>query len=138
MLTEVEKLAERDVEAGILSRHVSWGPEGLKMSEEERAAYINQVMEQVAREHANVVSIPVNQLEAIADALHELTDFGQLSIDAWTRMDPEVRAIRREVSGIAGFPAIYAEQWLPHDLQATRRKARLAAMRGRNGINDEN
>jgi hypothetical protein len=125
MKTAIEKLAERDEDKGLIKRHVSWGPEGHKMTQEEKAEYILQIEDQVAAELANTVSIPVSVLTDISDALHNLHKLGQATIDEWTHMSESERFLRHKVGELAEFPAMFAEQYLPANIQIERRKDRL-------------
>src|ERR1700757_1634120 len=113
---EQDKLKELDERLGILDRYVSWGPEGYKMSDEEKAAFIRKVMLDVEADMANTVSIPVSQLVDIADALHALSDLSTASVQEWMDMPKELAALKHKIGELADLPAMFAEQWLPNDL----------------------
>jgi hypothetical protein len=124
-MSEVQRLAEHDAATGLVARHVSWGPEASGLTDEERAAIINSVTADVEAQLADTVPIPVSQLVDIADALQALSQLGRAEVSDWLAMNKEIAAFRRKVGSLAEFPAMFAEQWLPADIQAERRQARL-------------
>ncbi len=125
-MTEKEKLAEQDRELGVTHRHVSWGPEGHKMSDEEKAAYLLKVEAQVRSDLANTVEIPVSQLVAIADSLRALSDLSKADVHEWMKMPKEIADLRHQIGALVDMSHVFAEQWLPEDLQKQRREERLA------------
>ena len=128
-MSEYEKLADLDKKLGIVERHVSWGPEGDKMSEEEKSAYILKITKQIKEELSNTVTIPVSQLIDIANSLQKLVDLGKINVKELFNISNELFSLKNKIYELAEFPHMFAEQWLPLDIQKERRKERLSKIK---------
>jgi len=111
-LTEVEKLALRDKEMKLKSRHVSWGPEGMKMSEEEQAKILNKIHDDIEEQFSKTVRIPIVQLEDIYESLYKLSKLGQATVQEWATMHDSERALRIQIRNALGMSLCLAGNWL--------------------------
>lgn len=99
----------------VISSHVSWGPDADKLTAEERAEIVKSIENPPPKE---TVLVPVDQLEAIAVALSQLTRLGQARIEEWEAMPKAEAALRHEIFGLAEMPTVFATQWLPKEVRA--------------------
>jgi len=114
-LTEVEKLASRDEKMGLKRRHVDWGPEGLKMSEEEQAKILNKIHDDMEEEFSKTVEIPIVQLEDIYESLYKLSKLGQATMQEWATMHDSERALRIQIRNALDMSLCLAGNWLPKE-----------------------
>jgi hypothetical protein len=126
-----DKLKQIDQDLDIIHRHVSWALAGQEMSAEEKAAYLVKMYEAIAKDVADVVTIPVSQLINIADALRSIVALGKIDVREMfsSKVPKEVHDLKHKIFMLAEFPAIFAEQNLPKKLQIERREARLKKMK---------
>jgi len=119
--------------------HISWGPEGNKMTPEEKEAYANGLLADAksrreqhdkadkALEGLPFVGVPIEQLADIYERMLRLIDLGQSRLDELDTLPESVLALRRKVFDQADFGAVYAGQWLPaHVREATRKKVEVS------------
>jgi hypothetical protein len=113
-MTQIEILKDRDKADGVRYRHVSWGPEGVKLTEEEKAAYLNKVLDQVAAEQADTVEIPVCELTAIYESLLEIRELSRINIRDWLdgKIPKEVLDLKSKIRTAVGMSVTLAEQIL--------------------------
>lgn len=117
--------------------HVTWGPDAEKLSPDERQEIIetlraNAETDRRQREAAKkaleglpFVAIPIDQLADIYKSLKRLTKLGQATMDEWMAMPKAEQDLRHAIFAEADFAAVYAGQWLPHDVRdEARAKAR--------------
>jgi hypothetical protein len=114
-LTEVEKLALRDEKMGLKKSHVSWGPEGMKMSEEEQAKILNKIHDDMEEQFSKTVEIPIVQLEDIYESLYKLSKLGQATVQEWATMHDSERALRVQIRNALDMSLSLAGNWLPKE-----------------------
>lgn len=102
-------------------KHVSWGPEAVRLSETEREAAVAAMIADAEAQLSNTVAVPVSQLLAIVEALQGLTRLGQATVAEWEAMTPTEKTLRQEVFRLSDMPLLLASQWLPdrEDARAT-------------------
>lgn len=117
--------------------HVTWGPEGEKLSPEEKDQHAAQLLadakarreqhEQAdkALEGLPFVAVPIEQLTSIYERMLRLVMLGQSTLSEVDTLPEPVRKLRHAVFDQADFGAVYAGQWLPREVrQATRDKVK--------------
>lgn len=117
--------------------HISWGPEGERMSPEDQEKYAATLLADAkarreqhdkadkALEGLPFVAVPVEQLTDIYEKMLRLVALGQTAIAEFGTTPEPVLALRRKVFEQADFGAVFAGQWLPpHVRKATRDKVR--------------
>lgn len=114
-MDNAEKLAQRCREMGVISQHVSWTEAGQGLSSEEQAGVILAVLDEVERQAADTVAVPVVQMVEIHQALTELTRLGQATAAQWLAMGPAEADLRRRVFDLAESAAMFAGNWVPRD-----------------------
>ena len=115
--------------------HITWGPEGATLSEDEKRAIAADLLRdsnQRRDEHDRAVkaleglpyiAVPIEQLTDIYARFKRLTRLGQWPLDGYDKMSPEVRELKRAIFNEADFGALYAGQWLPKEVRrATHEK----------------
>lgn len=114
--------------------HVTWGPEGEKLSPEEQEKMAAELMAEgearreehdaaiKALEGMPFIAVPVDQLADIYERMLRLVKMGQSSLDDWSTKPKELMDLRSAVFRQADFGAVYAGQWLPRDIQDAIRK----------------
>lgn len=115
--------------------HITWGPEGEKLSPEEKDKYAAQLLVEgqarrdehdaaiKALEGMPYIAVPIEQLESLYERMLRLVILGQSTFAEIHTLPEAVRALRRAVFEQADFGAVYAGQWLPpHVRKAVREK----------------
>lgn len=110
--------------------HITWGPEGEKLSVEEKQAIAADLLRDAnerreahdqavkALEGMPYIAVPIEQLADIYARFKRLTRLGQRSLDTHDQLSPEVHALKRAIFNEADFGAVFAGQWLPKDERA--------------------
>lgn len=117
--------------------HISWGPEGEKLSSEDREKYAAELLADSKARHEQheqadkaleglpFVAVPIEQLESLYERMLRLVQLGQSSIKEIHDLPEPVRKLRLAIFEQADFGAVYAGQWLPpHVRKAVREKVR--------------
>lgn len=117
--------------------HITWGPEGERLSSVEKDKYASELMEDAkkrreqhdmadrALEGLPFVAVPIEQLTSLYERMLRLVILGQSRIDEIHTLPEPVRSLRHAVFEQADFGAVYAGQWLPpHVRKATRDKVK--------------
>lgn len=126
--------------------HITWGPEGEKLSPKEKELHAAQLLADAkarreqhdtadkALEGLPFVAVPTEQLADLYGRMLRLIRLGQTGIKEFASTPPEVMALRRQIFTEADFGAVYAGQWLPRDVQKKVRDeheaAQIAAVHG--------
>lgn len=109
--------------------HITWGPEGEKLSAEEKdqeAAKLLAEADARREQHdkANAalagmpfIAVPTEQLADLYGRMLRLIQLGQTSIKELETTSPEIMALRRKIFTEADFGAVYAGQWLPREIR---------------------
>jgi hypothetical protein len=109
--------------------HVTWGPEAASLSDEERTRIVadlksaadahheQHLQAEKALEGLPFVAVPIDQLADIYGRLKRLTHMGQASIEEWNAMPKAEQTLRHAIFAEADFGALYAGQWLPHEIR---------------------
>lgn len=118
-------------------RHITWGPEGERLSPEEKDEHAAQLLADAkarrelhdkadkALEGLPFVAVPIEQLTDIYERMLRLVGLGQSKIEEFHTLPKPLMALRRAVFTEADFGAVFAGQWLPpHVRKATRDKVR--------------
>lgn len=114
--------------------HITWGPEGDKLSPEEKDKAADELIAksrermemheraQKALEGLPFVAVPVGQLADVYERMLRLVRLGQSSIEEWTTAPEPMRKLRSAIFRQADFGAVYAGQWLPREVQNSVRE----------------
>ena len=111
-MTEVERLEQRYKDTGVVEVHHSWGPDGVNLTDEERAAVVNKMLDQHEENEKHKVEITVFDLTQIVDSLQKLSRLGQSTVDEWIAMSESERVLRRSINEAIGMSLALAKQRL--------------------------
>lgn len=118
---EQDRLLARLNESRVVSAHVSWGPEAENLTPEQRAAAINNIMDQAEEQDRDRVSVRRADLRIVYEAMKRAIRLGQSTVDEYLAASPEVRALRSAIFLALDVPLLHAAQMLP---DADRREIR--------------
>ena len=116
--------------------HVTFGPEADGKLVSEIMPYIQELKEQTDKMHdemirvqsacegTGLVAVPVEQLAEIYEALKRVSALGKFEIlDVISDIqNPELSQLKRQLFRLTEFPALFAGQWLPREIQDEIRK----------------
>jgi hypothetical protein len=114
--------------------HVTWGPEGEKLSEAEKDAIKRDLIAQcdadrlvLEKAEAALVgmpyrAVPTEQLADIYERMLRLVRLGQTNLKQFMDEPEAIRKLRSAVFMQADFGAVHAGQWLPPAMRAEIRE----------------
>lgn len=109
--------------------HISWGPNAVNLTSEERARVVAKLEQasnawskeveaaQNALKGTSFVAVPVAQLADIYAALRRLTHLGQMDVRDWDSIPTEVKDLKGQIFREVDMATVFAGQWLPKEVR---------------------
>lgn len=117
MTPEIARLEAYKRQHGVVGEHVSWGVIGRYLSDEQKAATINRMLESVAADMAETVTAPLSVIVDMYEALLRTAALGQADVANWFEMSDGERALRLQIRNLTGSAMLRSDACLPRRLR---------------------